>query len=93
MAYIEGLKKKHPELESISSEEKQMILKAMNTKAGSWYRCKNGHLYSISECGGAMEESRCPTCNASIGGRNHRLLTGNSHAGDFDGSSQPAWPP
>ena len=92
MAYIKGLKKKHPELESISSEEKQMILKAMKTKAGSWYRCKNGHLYNIGECGGGMVTSQCPTCNASIGGRNHQLLAENSHAGDFDGSSQPAWP-
>jgi hypothetical protein len=50
-----------------------------------------GHVYAIGDCGGAMQESRCPECNASIGGRNHALTSGNRHAGEMDGSTHAAW--
>lgn len=36
--------------------------------SGHEYRCVNGHVYFIGDCGGAMEESRCPECGAVIGG-------------------------
>ena len=56
-------------------------------RGGGWYggghmmRCPNGHAYFIGTCGGAMEESRCPECGATIGGRNHVLAAGNTAAG------------
>ena len=54
-----------------------MIVKAMNFSQGHWYKCPNGHIYAIGECGGAMQESRCPECNARIGGTSHNLIPGN----------------
>jgi len=48
-----------------------------------WYQCPNGHPYFIGECGGAMQQSRCPDCGAPVGGSSHRLLSTNRTAGDF----------
>jgi len=39
--------------------------------------CPNGHIYIIGNCGGAVVESRCVECGATIGGHNHRLAEGN----------------
>ena len=78
-------------MQTLSKEEKEMIIKVMDLSAGHWYKCPNGHVYAIGECGGAMEESRCPECNATIGGIQHRLVEGNAHAGEFDGSRHAAW--
>ena len=78
-------------MQILSKEEKEMVIKAMDLSAGHWYKCPNGHVYAIGECGGAMQESRCPECNATIGGTNHSLAQGNAHAGDFDGSRHAAW--
>ncbi|RWS03396.1 NFX1-type zinc finger-containing protein 1-like protein, partial [Dinothrombium tinctorium] len=72
----------------ISFEEKQMILKAMNFgQRGHWYKCPNGHIYCITECGGAMQQSICPECSEEIGGGSHRLLSSNSVATEMDGAS------
>ena len=76
---------------SLSVEEKEMIIKAMGFSQGHWYKCPNGHVYAIGDCGGAMQESRCPECKATIGGTSHRLARGNTHAGEFDGSRHAAW--
>lgn len=62
------------------------------TKKGHWYKCPNGHIYAIGECGGAMERAKCPECRADIGGASHQLAQGNAHAGQMDGSTAPAWP-
>ncbi len=75
----------------LSSTEKQMIIKAMGAKKGSWYKCQNGHFYQIGQCGGAMEKSKCPECLEVIGGEHHSLASGNQHAGEFDGSTHAAW--
>jgi hypothetical protein len=53
---------------------------------GHAFRCPNGHVYFVGECGGAMEETRCPDCGAGIGGRDHQLGEGNEHAPEVDGS-------
>ena len=78
----ELFKKLQPHLTGlqISDVEKEMILKAMNLSKGHWYKCKNGHVYCITECGGAMEQSRCPDCGDSIGGQNHALVQNNAVA-------------
>lgn len=49
----------------------------------SSYRCPNGHLFVIGECGGAMQVGRCVECGAPVGGQNHRVLEGNSAAADI----------
>ena len=50
-----------------------------------------GHLYTIGECGGASERSKCPGCKAVIGGQNHSLVAGNTVANEIDGSRHSAW--
>ncbi len=77
----------------ISQEEKEMVLKAMNFGKGHWYKCPNGHIYSIGECGGASQIGICPECKTSIGGTSHRLLSGNSLATEMDGATLPAYGP
>ena len=64
----------------ISQEEERMVVNAMNSKKGTWHLCPNGHLYNIGQCGGAMEQGRCPECDSTIGGSDHSLLESNSRA-------------
>lgn len=71
--------------------EFEEIMKAIGLSKGHWNKCPNGHYYVIGECGGAMEESKCPDCHAVIGGHNHNFAAGNSHANDLGG--QAAWDP
>ena len=49
----------------ISAVERDQIVQAMGLGAGHWYKCPNGHVYAIGECGGAMEvghsiNTECP---------------------------------
>ncbi|KXZ53505.1 hypothetical protein GPECTOR_7g955 [Gonium pectorale] len=53
---------------------------AMAWLSGHLYSCPNGHLYTIGECGGAMQASTCPECGAVIGGGGHQLAGGNTRA-------------
>jgi superfamily I DNA and/or RNA helicase len=76
---------------NINFNDRVMILKAMNLKQGHWYKCKNGHIYAITECGGAMLISKCPDCDAIIGGQNHRLESDNMVATEMDGAKHGAW--
>ena len=50
-----------------------------------------GHIYCITECGGAMEEARCPECGSAIGGHDHRLRDDNRLASDMDGARYAAY--
>ncbi|KAK2142651.1 hypothetical protein LSH36_929g00077, partial [Paralvinella palmiformis] len=75
----------------ITEEERIDILQAINLTKGHWYHCPNGHVYCIGECGGAMEEAKCPECNATIGGKNHALHQGNAVATEMDGARHAAW--
>ena len=50
-----------------------------------------GHIYCITECGGAMEESKCPECGSSIGGHNHQLRADNRLASEMDGARYAAF--
>ncbi|XP_022837763.1 NFX1-type zinc finger-containing protein 1-like [Spodoptera litura] len=75
----------------ITKYERELIVKAIGLKAGHWYKCPNGHIYCIGECGGAMQVSTCPECKARIGGTSHALLPGNQHAPEMDGSKFAAW--
>ncbi len=67
------------------------IVSAIGLSLGHWNKCPNGHYYVIGECGGAVEKSRCPDCNAIIGGSDHKLASGNAHAGELGG--RPSWDP
>jgi hypothetical protein len=81
---------------SISDVEREQIVEALKNgedkiTQGHWFKCPNGHIYAIGECGGAMQEAKCNECGAPIGGGNHRLLSGNRHAGEMDGARFAAY--
>ena len=54
--------------DEVIQEQTINLIKSLGTQ---WYKCPNGHLYSVGECGRPMEESRCPECQAKIGGIEH----------------------
>jgi len=90
---LQSLAKKLDTGIGISDGERNEILRAFpNMGQGHWFKCRNGHVYVITECGGAMEESRCNECGARIGGGSHRLLTDNQLASEMDGAVRPAYP-
>lgn len=65
----------------------RMVVAAMQGEfsgTGHWYRCENGHPFTVGECGMPMESTCCPQCNAPIGGHNHRSAEGVEHAGDIE---------
>lgn len=60
-----------------------------------WYKCVNGHLYTVGNCTYPMEQSRCPECGSIIGGRMHVTRKGTTRldAKDLDAqSSIPGYP-
>ncbi|KAG8871650.1 hypothetical protein FRB98_000618 [Tulasnella sp. 332] len=74
-------------------EESEAILKASVASLtsmpefsarGYFYQCPNGHVYVITECGGAMQGSRCPECGATIGGGSHTPEDSNIAATEFE---------
>ena len=75
----------------ISKEKKVEILKAIGLNKGHWFKCPDGHIYCIGECGGAMEKSVCPECKQDIGGLKHKLTDGNELASEMDGAQAPAF--
>jgi len=71
--------------EPVSMQERIAIVKALGfAHAGHYYNCPNGHTFVITECGGAMQVSRCPECDAPIGGSGHRLDPTNSRSSEFE---------
>ncbi|NXH43264.1 ZNFX1 protein, partial [Dicaeum eximium] len=75
----------------ISEAERVQIVSAIGCPRGHWFKCKNGHIYVIGECGGAMQRSTCPECHEVIGGTNHALESSNSLASEMDGATHAAW--
>ncbi|KAL3857882.1 hypothetical protein ACJMK2_012511 [Sinanodonta woodiana] len=90
---LKQLEKQYPHSGlGISDDERIMVLKAMDfSEKGHWYKCKNGHVYAIGECGGAMAEGKCPECQETIGGSSHRLRDDNQLASEMDGAKFSAW--
>ncbi|RAL00716.1 putative NF-X1 finger and helicase domain protein [Aspergillus ibericus CBS 121593] len=71
----------------VTNEERMAVLAAMAREfrgTGHWYYCENGHPFTIGECGGAMELSRCPECGAAVGGQHHQTTAGVTHARDLE---------
>ncbi|NWU70241.1 ZNFX1 protein, partial [Pterocles burchelli] len=75
----------------VSEAERVQIVRAMGYPRGHWFKCRNGHIYAIGDCGGAMERSTCPECGAVIGGAHHALDSTNSLAPEMDGAAHAAW--
>ena len=73
--------------QSVSMAEMKSIKLAMQTEfqgSGHWYRCINGHSYSIGECGMAMEQTSCPECGAPVGGANHTFVEGTERDNEME---------
>ncbi|KPI35030.1 NFX1-type zinc finger-containing protein 1 [Cyphellophora attinorum] len=73
--------------QAVSSDEKRDIIAAMAREVsgtGHWFRCPNGHPYVIGECGGAMQQSRCPECGETVGGAHHILAGGNARETELE---------
>lgn len=63
------LEKKYPANGlGVSEEERIENVRAIPESKGRWFKCPNGLIYMIGDCGGATVESKCPECNATIGG-------------------------
>lgn len=74
-------------LEAGYQSQMKMVVVAMQGEfsgTGHWYRCENGHPFTIGECGMPMQTARCPQCNAPIGGSSHRPADGVQYAGDIE---------
>ncbi|KAI6651709.1 NFX1-type zinc finger-containing protein 1 isoform b precursor [Oopsacas minuta] len=77
----------------LSQQERVQIALAVDVNRSGWYRCPNGHLYGIGDCGGAVVEAKCNECGAKIGGTGHRVQDNNAYAGpDMGGNIVPSWP-
>lgn len=76
----------------ITQAEIRSIVSAMGMGKGHWFKCPNGHVYAIGDCGGATMESKCNECGAAIGGGSHRLRSDNRFAPEIDGATTTAYP-
>jgi len=73
--------------QAVSMEERKAIVQAMNADfhgTGHWYTCRNGHPFSVGECGRPMEATRCPECGEPVGGAHHTPAAGVTHERSFD---------
>ncbi|XXH00479.1 hypothetical protein Hte_006825 [Hypoxylon texense] len=71
----------------VSPEEMRAIYEAMAQEflgTGHWYKCLNGHPFTVGECGMPMEEAQCPGCGAPVGGTNHNPAQGVERAEDIE---------
>ena len=57
---------------------REEIISVLEAASGAWFKCQNGHIYTVGECGRPMEESICPECKSKIGGINHNPHIGNN---------------
>jgi hypothetical protein len=75
----------------ISEAERIQIVNAIGLSPGHWFKCPNGHVYAIADCGGAVMESKCGECGSAVGGAGHRLRSDNTFFGGMDQARHPAW--
>jgi len=71
----------------VTSDELIAVYRAMSLSfagTGHWYHCRNGHPFTIGECGMPMELARCPECDAPVGGQNHENVEGVERADDIE---------
>lgn len=71
----------------VTSQETQEVYAALSQEfrgTGHWYRCVNGHPFTIGECGMPMETSLCPQCGAQVGGHHHSIVAGVTRDEEFE---------
>ncbi|KAF2022581.1 hypothetical protein EK21DRAFT_82987 [Setomelanomma holmii] len=84
----EKTSKAHSDLiRRVSCTEMRMVVTVMAKEfggTGHWYRCVNGHPFTVGECGMPMQLARCPECGAGVGGQSHRSTEGVTQARDIE---------
>jgi len=71
----------------VTSDEMRAVYAAMAQEfrgTGHWYRCANGHPFTIGDCGLPRQLARCPECNAPVGGQNYTEAEGVRRADDIE---------
>lgn len=71
----------------ISIQERLQIKEALKfSGSGHWYKCPNGHVYAIGDCGLANQAAVCPIrgCGTTIGGTGYQLDPSNSLAPEME---------
>jgi hypothetical protein len=71
----------------VSNDEMRAVVAAMANEfrgTAHWYRCVNGHPFTVAHCGAPVETSRCPECGETVGGQDHEATEGVTHAGDIE---------
>lgn len=69
----------------ITDAERRAIIAALGAEAKSWYKCPNGHIYCIGDCGRPQVTANCPDCGCAIGGAGHNLAANNIAATEMFG--------
>ncbi|RYP77679.1 hypothetical protein DL771_001047 [Monosporascus sp. 5C6A] len=65
--------------QKVSGDEMRAVYEAMRREflgTGHWYTCRNGHPFTVGECGMPMEQARCPECGEAVGGQSHMPAEG-----------------
>ncbi|OKL63387.1 hypothetical protein UA08_01510 [Talaromyces atroroseus] len=76
---------------TVTNKERMEVIAAMAREfrgTGHWYYCRNGHPFTIGECGMAMQRAVCPECGEPVGGQNHQAVEGVTHALDLENAFQ-----
>ncbi|THZ04555.1 hypothetical protein D6C93_02402 [Aureobasidium pullulans] len=71
----------------VTNEDMKNVVAAMAREfrgTGHWYRCENGHPFTVGECGMPMQTASCPQCGGLIGGQSHQPAAGVTHANDLE---------
>ncbi|OHW94282.1 nf-x1 finger and helicase domain [Colletotrichum incanum] len=71
----------------VSVDELRGVYTAMSRElrgTGHWYTCRNGHPFTIGECGMPMQLTRCSECGAPVGGQHHTSAEGVRHATEIE---------
>ncbi|XP_041376703.1 LOW QUALITY PROTEIN: NFX1-type zinc finger-containing protein 1-like [Gigantopelta aegis] len=85
-AVVEKIKKLTPNsMKEIIDAERVSILKVADLSVGHWFKCKNGHIYSIGERVEGVK-ARCPECCKTQDRRSHRLMVDSALAPELDGA-------
>ncbi|KAJ5095472.1 NF-X1 finger and helicase domain protein [Penicillium alfredii] len=71
---------------AVTNEERIAVISAMAREfrgTGHWYYCRNGHPFTIGDCGAAMQ-FEYPECGSPVGGHATRLAEGVTRANDME---------
>ncbi|CAG8748806.1 13707_t:CDS:2, partial [Acaulospora colombiana] len=68
----------------VTEEEKRSVIASFTAEYSHWYTCVNGHIFTIANCGGANQVSRCNECGEPIGGTNYQTVSGVRQAVDLE---------